>query len=575
MRKAARWLLPEIDEIQAAHVAAELRMSPVAARVLVRRGYADPSAAQAFLHPTLDSLHSPSLLLGMDRATARIIEAVDKKEPILLYGDYDVDGTLSIVLLKKAIEIAGGNTSHHVPHRLREGYGMRSDVIQAAAQHGVKLIVSVDTGIRAGEVVVCAKELGVDVIVTDHHLPEAELPPAVAVLNPNQPGCGYPNKNLCGAGVAFKLAHGLLERTGLAQARLRRLLESFLKLVAIATVADVVALTGENRAIVKQGLAGLDKTANPGLRALLDVAGFQNGAAPNAGQVAFRVAPRINAAGRMDTAQDVIELFSTQDLDRARVIASKLNLLNAERQKTEQDMLSQILEQCESAPIYASQRALVFAGAGWHRGVIGIVASRLVERFHRPVFVLGIDEERGEAQGSGRSIPAFHLLNALESMPDLFLKFGGHRQAAGLTLRPARLEEFRERFNVYSTTVLTAEDLCPQYEADAELSLREWNGQTIADLFAMAPFGFGNPPPTLVVREVALPVAPTVMKEKHLRFRAVRDGATLYCKAWNWADRIGEFPVQAPLDLLFMLEDDGWDGVSASVKDVRSGNPIA
>src|SRR5579884_2897195 len=275
------------------------------------RGYREPEQARRFFEPRLSDLHDPFLLAGMEAAVSRLRLAIERQESILLYGDYDVDGTSSIVILKKGIELAGGRATFHVPHRLRDGYGMRSEVVEEAAASGVSLIVSVDTGIRATEVVRHASALGIDVIVTDHHLPEAELPPAYAVLNPNRPDCTYPDKNLCGAGVAFKLADALITHLGWEKTRRERLLDSLLKLVAIATVADVVPLTGENRVIVKRGLSGLDRVRNAGLRALLDVSGFAEGDAPNAGQVAFRVAPRINAAGRMATASDVIDMFLT------------------------------------------------------------------------------------------------------------------------------------------------------------------------------------------------------------------------------------------------------------------------
>src|SRR5437773_3244888 len=352
--------------------------------------------------------------------------------------------------------MAGGMADFHVPDRFKEGYGMRSEVVEAAARSGVSLIISVDTGIRAAEVVRRASELSIDVIITDHHLPESDLPPALAVLNPNRPDCSYPEKNLCGAGVAFKLVQALLGTLGWPAEKLRRVLESFLKLVAIGTVADVVPLTGENRIIVKHGLSGLCVVKNVGLRALLKVAGLSEGSAPSAGQIAFQVTPRINAAGRMATANDVIELLTTVDVERARALAEQLNALNLERREAELKIVDLILEECSRIPVTDNDAALVFAGQGWHRGVLGIVASRLVERFHRPTFVLGHTLDDGVAQGSGRSIPTFHLLEALERMPELFTKFGGHFHAAGLTMESNRVEEFRNRLNAYAATRLTA-----------------------------------------------------------------------------------------------------------------------
>ncbi|MGH9614031.1 MAG: single-stranded-DNA-specific exonuclease RecJ, partial [Bryobacteraceae bacterium] len=471
--KPARWLLPAFDPKGVSELAEALRIRPLTARVLIKRGYGDPAAAHTFLHPSLDDLHDPHGIRDLDVAVERLRRAIAGGEKILIYGDYDVDGTTSVVILLKAIEIAGGTARYHVPHRLREGYGMRLDVVEQAAAEGVRLIISVDTGIRAGEVVQAARELGIDVIVTDHHLPEASLPPAVAVLNPNRPDCQYPNKNLCGAGVAFKLAQGLFETLGWSEEKLRRMKESFLRLAAIATVSDVTPLTGENRVIVKHGLRGLGSTRNPGLRALFDVSGFPPGETPTATQIAFRIGPRINAAGRMATATDVIELLLSADETKAKEIAGRLHSLNQERQETEAGIVRLILQECEAAPIMEDQSALVFSGVGWHRGVVGIVASRLVERFCRPVFVISEDAETGEAHGSGRSAAGFHLLEALESMPELFTKFGGHRQAAGVTIPTVRVEEFRTRFAVYARARLSPEDFHPLIEIDSDMDLAE------------------------------------------------------------------------------------------------------
>jgi single-stranded-DNA-specific exonuclease len=571
-RRPARWNLPEIDLERARWLAAQLRLSPLAARILVRRGYDSAESARAFLRPSIESLHDPFLMKGMDAAARRLLAAVRNHEKILLYGDYDVDGTTSIVLLSKVLQMAGIEAGFHVPHRLKDGYGMRPEVILEAARNGTRLIVSVDTGIRANEVVKYARELGVDVIVTDHHLPEAEIPPAVAVLNPNQPGCGYPEKNLCGAGVAFKLVQALLQLMEIPPARVRKLVESFLKVVAIATVADVVPLSGENRVIVKHGLSGLTGTNNVGLRSLLSVAGFQEGEAPTAGQVAFRLAPRINATGRMDSANNVIELFLTSDEARARELSALLDEFNKERQEVEREILATVLKETEEWPVDDDRRALVFAGEGWHRGVAGIVASRLVDRFHRPVFVLEIDPEKKQAVGSGRSVSTFHLLEALESMPDLFVKFGGHRQAAGLTMDAARLDEFKQRLTAYANERLAAEELCARYHIDAEVQLSEITPSNAREVLSLGPFGYGNPAPVLVVRGATLREPPSILKEKHLKFFLQKDRYPLLCKAWNWVERLDEFPADSktPVDAVFTLEDDSYSGFSATLRDLRA-----
>jgi single-stranded-DNA-specific exonuclease len=554
----ARWLIPETNTQEAVALAGALGIGLPAARVLLARNLREPEAARRFLRPSLADLHAPGALRGMAEAIARLRYAIERREPILIYGDYDVDGTTSVVILKKAIELAGGTAGFFVPHRLRDGYGMRSDVVEKAAAEGVKLIVSVDTGIRAAEVVRRANELSIDVIITDHHLPEAELPAALAVLNPNRPDCGYPDKNLCGVGVAFKLVEALLGSLDWPADKLQRVIESFLKLVAIGTVADVVPLMGENRIIVKHGLGGLNKVRNVGLRALLDVSGFSNGRVPSATDVAFRIAPRINAAGRMDTANAVIEMFLTEDAARARTLAGQLHALNGERQQAEAEVTQQIVEECALAPVGDDQRALVFAAGNWHRGVLGIVAGRLVERYHRPVFVLSRNPEDGLAQGSGRSIRPFHLLEALESMPELFERFGGHRQAAGLTLASDKIDLFRARFNEYAAARLTLDDLAPQVEIDALLDFREINERSVADVFGLAPFGCGNPAPLFAALDAEVAGAPAVLKEKHLRVMLRQNGRTLVLKAWNFAERAPQLAAGARVDAAFTLEEDGY-----------------
>ncbi len=570
VKPGSRWILPA-ENPQASALAEALGISLTAAKVLARRGLSDASAARRFLSPSWSDLLDPLALRDMQAAIDRIRRAIAGSEKILIYGDYDVDGTTSVVLLTKAIEMAGGKAEYHVPHRLKEGYGMRPEVVEGMAADGVKLIVSVDTGIRAAEVVRRARELGIDVIVTDHHLPESELPPALAVLNPNRPDCTYPDKNLCGAGVAFKLVQGLLATLGWPEQKLRRVCESFLKIAAIATIADVVPLTGENRVIVKQGLAGLHDVRNPGLRALLDVAGFTAPSIPNSRQVAFQIAPRMNAAGRMDTANAVIELYLTNDPARARTLAQQLHDQNTERQQVE----AQIREICETMEVEDSAAALVYYGETWHRGVLGIVASRLVERLRRPVFVLGRNADDGLVQGSGRSIAAFHLLEALESMPELFKKFGGHKHAAGVTMDVVQVEEFRRRFNAYAAARLTADDFLRQVEVDAVLEIREITERCVEDIFALAPFGTGNPSPLLASLnvEVARPV--TFMKEKHLRITVKQNNRILTLKAWNFADRAAELPVGARIDIAYQLEEDpnsaarGYEPWTAMLRDFR------
>jgi len=480
-------------------------------------------------------------MTGLRPAVQRLRAAIDRGEAVLIYGDYDVDGTTAIVILKAALELCGGKVDYHVPHRIREGYGMRDEVIEQAAERGIRLIVSVDTGIRAFAAAATAERCGVDLIVTDHHLPQSDgVPKALAVVNPNQPGCEYPCKSLCGAGVAFKIAQALLVESGR-----ERLLPSFLKMVAIATIADAVPLVGENRVFAKLGLEGLRKPVNAGLRALLSNCDLDGSRPLSASDIAFRVAPRLNAAGRMDIAERVIQLFTEKDAAKATEMAMQLNQLNGDRQQAEQRILEEIQQKIESAPALKDAYCLVIDGEGWHRGVIGICATRVVERYHRPALVFSC--ENGEAHGSGRSITPFHLLEALESCPELFTRYGGHSHAVGCALPTDRIAELRSRLDHHARQRLTPEDFVPVLEYDAEISLDDIKHDFWLGLQRLEPFGSGNPVPVFVSRETKLVQPARLLKEKHVKLRAISvdqaAGKTRWQRAhdilgWRMADRM-------------------------------------
>lgn len=560
MAQPARWLIPEIPEEEAARIARKCGLTMPVSRVLWSRGLRDEESVRRFLGADLRLLHSPFLMKDMERAVERVTRAVAAGEKILLYGDYDVDGVCSVVMLKKMLEILGVDAGFHVPDRLKDGYGIQRARIEQAAREGVTLVISVDTGIRAREALSCAAELGLDVIVTDHHLPEEDLPPACAILNPNQPGCEYPNKSLCGAGVAFKLIEALMEAGGWPPHRIERFQRSFLTMVAIATVADVVPLTGENRIIVKRGLEGLHKTSNVGLRALLEACGFEQGQPLTAADIAFRVAPRINAAGRMEHARDGIELFLTADEQRARQIAAHLNELNSQRRDAGDVMVQEILDQIAAQEITPQQAGLVFYAPSWHRGVAGIVASRIAEQFHRPTLVLGRDERTGLVQGSGRSAGTFHLLNALESLAGLLVRFGGHKYAVGVTLEESMVEEFREQFNRYARSVLSEEDLVPVRRIDAKVLAGELNDRAASEILQLAPFGLGNRPPLLVLEraELRTPPDPFGRDGAHLRLRLFQNGSGLFLKGFNMGPRLAELTPGVTLDAAVVIEPDAY-----------------
>jgi single-stranded-DNA-specific exonuclease len=525
--QSMKWLPKTVDAVQIELLATALfsntslglKTPPLAstlARLLVMRGVNDPETAERFLAPSLADLHSPYLMAGMKAAVDRLDAAIENREGILIYGDYDVDGTTAIVILKTAIELCGGSADFHVPHRIKEGYDLRGDVIERAAAEGIHLIISVDTGIRAFAAAETAHRLGVDLIVTDHHLPDQDgMPTALAVLNPNQPGCEYPCKALCGAGVAFKLAQALMERR-LTHRDQGPLLKSFMKVVAIATIADAVPLTGENRVFAKLGLEALHAAVNPGLRALLEVA--QVGGRPlTSGQVGFRIAPRINAAGRMDVARDVIELFSVKDAARAREIANKLDQLNADRQAEERRILDAIHSRLEQEPALLESFCLVIDGDGWHRGVIGITATRVVERYCRPTLVISRDGD--QAHGSGRSIRAFHLLNALESCAPLFTRFGGHAHAVGFSMPAVNLPELCAHLDGYARARLTLADFEPILDIDCELPFDQISPDLFQALRRLEPFGMGNPEPVFAAHNLRVMAMPRVIKEKHVKLK--------------------------------------------------------
>ena len=461
-------------------------------------------------------------MTGLSAAVDRIDAAIERKEPILIYGDYDVDGTMAVIILKTAIELCGGAADFHVPHRIREGYDMRDDVIERAAASGIRLIISVDMGIRAFAPAETAQRLGVDLIVTDHHLPGPDgVPNALAVVNPNQKACEYPYKQLCGAGVAFKVAQGLMQRR--LDAKLQnKLLMSFMKVVAIATIADAVPLTGENRVFASLGLDALRRAVNPGLKALLEVAQISPKRPPTSGEVGFRIAPRINAAGRMDVARDVIELFSVKDVARARELAAKLDHLNSDRQEEERRILRAVEERFTGDPALCDAYCIVVDGEGWHRGVIGITATRVVERYNRPALVISRDGD--EAFGSGRSIRAFHLLEAIESCGTLFSRYGGHSHACGFAMPSANVEDLRAKLDAFARTRLTLADFDPILDLDAELDLSEITPELFHALELLEPYGMGNPEPIFAARGVQLVTPPRILKEKHVKLK-LRAGA--------------------------------------------------
>jgi len=549
-----RWKLTEIDQAAATALAKVARLPQVLAELLVARGITQPSDAFIFLNPAEDQLSDPFLMMGMTAAVERLERAIERHEPVLLYGDYDVDGTTAVVLLKTAIEMLGGEVRFHVPHRLREGYGLQSSVLETAYAEGVRLVITVDTGMRAFAEAETAQRLGLDLIVTDHHLAKAgdEVPIALAILNPNQAGCGYPEKSLCGAAIALKLAQAVLERRDATRTR-EKTLPSFLKMAAIATIADAVPLHGENRVIAALGLRELRRPAGAGLRALFAAAKLDTATKPISGyDVAFRLAPRINAAGRMDVASEVIELFTTRDAPRATELATKLERLNRERRDAEAAALSLIEQRLASDDELCADGLLVVDGEGWHRGLIGILASRVVERTAKPAIVVSVEE--GVAHGSGRSVDGFQLLNAIESCADLFTRFGGHAFAIGFAMPADALPALKSRLRVYAGMHLATREPERVLQIHAELPLDRITPVLAGWLHKLEPLGHGNPEPIFVARKVRLATAPRIMKERHLRLELAQvpngdattgPSSTMRAVGWGLAERAQELGLAA------------------------------
>jgi single-stranded-DNA-specific exonuclease len=584
-------VLPLPHSEEAASLARAARLPVAIAELLLARGAVKPAEAFAFLNPEFAHLNEPASMLGMEAAVARLEQAITRREPVMLYGDYDVDGTVAVVLLKTAIEMLGGEARFHVPHRILEGYGLQSSVLKAAYEAGVRLVVTVDTGMRAFDEAETARQLGLDLIITDHHLLEAgdRVPQAAAILNPNQPACPYPEKFLCGAAIAMKLAQALLERRDRERTR-QKTLPSFLKMAAIATIADAVPLRGENRVIASLGLRELRVPAGAGLRALMAQAQVDSAARPlTSFDVAFRLAPRINAAGRMDVASDVVELFTTRDSARAAELAAKLENLNHERRETEAQALTVIEQRLATDAELAQDRLLVVDGEGWHRGIIGILASRIVERTAKPALVVSVEE--GVAYGSGRSVDGFPLLDAIETCADMFTRFGGHAFAVGFALPAERLPELKTRLRAYASERLSEREPEQLLHIHAELALDRITPTLAGWLRKLEPFGHGNPEPIFVARRVRLLSPPRFMKERHVRLELAQDSAqprplpgssgAVRAVGWDWAARVREWGLDrgSLIDLAYKIHENehpqygGLEAEIAGIEPVLSDPP--
>ncbi|MGI8670442.1 MAG: single-stranded-DNA-specific exonuclease RecJ [Aridibacter sp.] len=559
-----RWNIKEHNRTEVAEFAKSLKISPLIAALLISRGYETVEKAEKFLNPKYEDLHEPFLLKGMETAVKRILEAVENDEKILIWGDYDVDGTTGTVVLRKALEILGAKTGYHVPHRFTEGYGVNIPTLETAKERGYKLVISVDCGITSFDAVSWATENGLDFIVTDHHLAkDIGNPNALAVVNPNQAGCEYPDKNLAGVGVAFKLVHALLREKGRED-----LVPHFLKVVAIGTIADVMNLTGENRVIVSIGLKDLPKTINYGLKALMEVSDCRS--EMTSYHIGFRIAPRINAAGRMDAAKNVVELLEADNFEKAKELAEYLNSKNLERQSVQRKITELALLATEGI---TEKNFVVVSGEGWHRGVIGLAASKIAEKLHRPTIVLST--ENGLAYGSARSIGTYHLLNGLNSCEQLFEKFGGHAAAAGMTMKTENIEELQIQLDKHASENLSADDLIPEIKIDAEVSSKTLSLDLVDELKQLEPFGQGNPKPVFATKNLVLTSDPWIMKDKHLKLKlADENGKNFEAVWWDGVEQSSgqTLELQKRIELAYTPEANTWQGntrLQLVVKDLR------
>lgn len=558
------------DEADASVLASALNLHPTVARLLCLRGFRDPETADRFLRPSLDHLHDPFRLTDLLKAVGRLERAIAAKERIAIHGDYDVDGITSTVILRRALELLGGDVVHFIPERMRDGYGLQASAIERLHADGVRLVVSVDCGIRSAEAATRARDLGIDLIITDHHEPDDQLPAAFAVINPKRHDCEYPDKNLAGVGVALKVVQALCLRADRA-----RWLPAFVKIAAIGTLADVVPLTGENRVIAKLGLGSLSQSRHTvGLRALLEASGLL-GKTIDSYHVSFMLAPRVNAAGRMSTPDIATRLLLATDeaaLEDARALAQQLNDENLRRQNEEAELVAAARKAIESDPAIGAHNVVVVGGDGWHRGVIGIAASKLVDLYHKPAIVLSVED--GVAHGSCRSIPDFDILGALERCSELFLRFGGHKQAAGLTMDAALVPEFRARINAYADDVLEPDQLRPRLCIDGPLNLKDITHPLVEGLTALAPFGLANPRPVFHAMPVQIVDGPRPLKDRHLKMTFRQDGRSFRAIAWRAAERAAFLTEhRSGVNLAFSLEQSEYQGehyLELSVADVKA-----
>ncbi len=551
----ARWVIRSADASVTARLEAGLGIHPLLAVVLANRGLTEPEEADKFLKPSLEDLHDPMLLPDCEAAVREILRAKELGETVYVHGDYDVDGVTSAAIFSRSLSKLGLNVISHVPHRIREGYGIHEFAIEHAKSMGAGLFLTCDCGTTANEMIEMARATGMRVVVTDHHQVQGGLPDADAVVNPHRRDSSYPFPELSGAGVAFKVAQATAEACGVSKESFQR---AFLDLAALGTLADIVPLTGENRILVTHGLARLSETKKVGLRALMEVAGIQRGATLTSFDVGFKLGPRINAAGRVDDADVALRLLLTDDPSEARELAKTLDSHNQERRRAQQETMEHAQELVERT--WSPERRLIFVWAeDWPRGVVGIVAGKLAEAYSRPALVASMDAVTRFAHGSGRSIPGFSLFEMLEANSQLFESCGGHEAAVGFQIDAGRLEEAAEALEAFASKVIRDEDLVPTFEADARIRPMDITLELAKSIGSLAPFGVGNPEPLFAIFSTGIESWRAVGNGQHAQFRL---GAAPNVKGigFGFAERFSKLEPGQPVDLLVNMDTDRFNG---------------
>ncbi len=573
MKREYRWsMAAETDPQKTLQLAKEINVSDTIARILVRRGITSYDSAKEFFRPQLANLHDPFLMEGMEQAVRRILQAVERRERVVIFGDYDVDGTNSAAMLylffRQHLRL---DTIFHIPDRVKEGYGISTAGIDRGKQFGASLLISVDCGITAVDQVNYARSLGIDVIICDHHEPAEEIPAASAVLDPLKPGCGYPFKFLCGCGVGFKLVQALARRRGEEDR-----IYSYLDFVTLATTADIVPLIGENRVLTKIGLDLINRDPRPGIRALIESSGTQLGNI-STGQIVFILAPRINAVGRMGDASRAVELLTSEDPATATHLAQVLEEENRTRRKIDEDTFLKAQELVDNLLDGETDPAIVLHDEEWHPGVIGIVASRLVEKYYRPTIMMTTVD--GVAKGSARSIVGFDIHQALKRVEDKLIQFGGHKYAAGLSVALDQVDEFRKAFNLVCSELMPEAIRTPELRIDAEIALTELNPRFIKILKEFAPFGPGNMRPVFLVKGVEIVGVPRIVGKDHLRFKVRQQQQVFDSIGFGLGSLLEDIRTNGKyIDIVFSVDEHEWLGMNSQhpevypqlkIKDIR------